>query len=99
MNLNKLFQNPNHLANHGVSACPRFRRPSQKILLPNSVPMEIVLEVENLPHPQPGHTGFQCIVTIEGAKMMVPARVESNQFIVCDKTTVRFLISITYKAA
>lgn len=57
--------------------------------------MEIVLEVENLPHPQPGHTGFQCIVTIEGAKMMVPARVESNQFIVCDKTTVSFHTSIT----
>ncbi|XP_046682902.1 plexin-B isoform X1 [Homalodisca vitripennis] len=79
--------NPAHLANHGVSSCPRFRHPKQKILLPNSVPMEIALEVDNLPHPQPGHTGFQCIVTIEGAKMMVPARVEANQFIVCDKTT------------
>jgi len=72
---------------HGANYCPRFRRPAQDILLPNNVPKEIVLEVENLPHPQVGHTGFQCIVNIEGAKMMVPARVD-NPFIVCDKTTV-----------
>lgn len=48
----------------------------------------MVFEVENLPHPQAGHTGFQCIINIEGAKMLVPARVDSNKFIVCDKTTV-----------
>ena len=80
-------QNPTHLMTHGANYCPRFRRPAQDILLPNNVPKEIVLEVENLPHPQVGHTGFQCIVNIEGAKMMVPARVD-NPFIVCDKTTV-----------
>jgi len=80
-------QNPAHLMTHGANFCPRFRRPAQDILLPNNVPKEIVLEVENLPHPQVGHTGFQCIVNIEGAKMMVPARVD-NPFIVCDKTTV-----------
>lgn len=40
-----------------------------------------------MPSPQVGHLGFQCIVTIEGAKMMVPARME-HQRIVCDKTTV-----------
>jgi len=80
-------QNPTHLMTHGANYCPRFRRPAQDILLPNNVPKEIVLQVENLPHPQVGHTGFQCIVNIEGAKMMVPARVD-NPFIVCDKTTV-----------
>lgn len=60
------------------------------ILLPNNVLKEMVFEVENLPHPQAGHTGFQCIVNIEGAKMLVPARVDSNRLIVCDKTTVSF---------
>lgn len=54
-------------------------------MLPNNVPKEIVLEVENLPHPQIGHTGFQCIVTIEGANLKVQARVDSS-LIVCDKT-------------
>jgi plexin A len=79
---------------HGANYCPRFRRPAEDILLPNNVPKEIVLEVENLPHPQVGHTGFQCIVNIEGAKMMVPARVD-NPFIVCDKTTVNISILTT----
>lgn len=88
------LQNPAHLMTHGANFCPRFRRPAHDILLPNNVPKEIVLEVENLPHPQVGHTGFQCIVNIEGAKMMVPARVD-NPFIVCDKTTVSISSSLT----
>jgi plexin A len=82
------FQNPSQLSPHGANFCPRFMHPVETILLPNNVPKDIVLQVENLPQPQAGHKGFLCIVTIEGAKMMVPARVESGRFIVCDKTTV-----------
>ncbi|XP_050438453.1 plexin-B [Adelges cooleyi] len=78
--------NPNRLKTHGAMFCPRFVQPVQKILLPNGVPKEIILQVENLPNPQVGHTGFQCIINIEGAKLMVPARVE-EKYIVCDKTT------------
>lgn len=78
--------NKNPLKNHGADYCPRFRR-KDVILLPNSVPKEMVFQVENLPQPQAGHMGFQCIVNIEGATMAVPARVDSNKFIVCDKTT------------
>ncbi|KAE9543414.1 hypothetical protein AGLY_002214 [Aphis glycines] len=78
--------NPTRLKSHGAMFCPRFVQPAQKILLPNGVPKEIVLQVENLPNPQVGHTGFQCIINIEGAKLMVPARVE-EKYIVCDKTT------------
>ncbi|KRT80367.1 hypothetical protein AMK59_8587 [Oryctes borbonicus] len=72
------------LPNHGVKFCPRFKR-RDVILLPNNVPKEMVFEVDNLPHPQAGHTGFQCITNIEDAKMLVPARVESNRYIVCEK--------------
>ncbi|XP_061706998.1 plexin-B [Cydia pomonella] len=79
--------NPTKLLNHGIGHCPRIRQHKHQILLPNNVPKELELEVENLPHLQPGHTGFQCIVSIEQANMIVPARVESNHFIVCDKTT------------
>ncbi|XP_014244949.1 plexin-B isoform X2 [Cimex lectularius] len=68
-----------------ANACPRFSKNSKQLLLPNRVTKEIILEVENMPSPQPGHSGFQCIVTIEDAKMMVPARME-HQRIVCDKT-------------
>lgn len=53
----------------------------------NQVPKEIRLEIENLPRPQSAHTGFLCIVNIEGAHMSLPARVESKKFIVCEKTT------------
>nr|CAD7394699.1 unnamed protein product [Timema cristinae] len=83
---NKDF-NPAHLMTHGANYCPQFHQPKDDILLPNNVPKEISLEVDNLPHPQAGHTGFQCIVNIEEAKMMVPARVEMNRRVVCDKTT------------
>lgn len=82
------MQNPAHLTHHGANFCPRFKAPKEKILRPNNVAKEILLEVENLPHPQVGHTGFQRIVTIETSKMMVPAKVESGRYIVCDKTTV-----------
>ncbi|KPI93963.1 Plexin-B [Papilio xuthus] len=79
--------NPTKLLNHGIGHCPRIRQYKKPILLPNNVPKELELEVENLPHLQPGHTGFQCSVSIEVANMILPARVESNHFIVCDKTT------------
>lgn len=45
-------------------------------------------EVENLPFPQAGHMGFQCITNIEGATMLVPARVDAGKYIICDKTMV-----------
>lgn len=48
----------------------------------------MVFEVKNLPHPQAAHSGFQCIIIIEGATMLVPARVAYNKHIVCDNTTV-----------
>ncbi|KYN31861.1 Plexin-B [Trachymyrmex septentrionalis] len=79
-------QNQANLAAHGAQYCPRFMERKEPLMLPNSVPKEIVLEVENLPHPQVGHSGFQCIVSIEGANLKVQARVDSSRFIVCDKT-------------
>ncbi|XP_059620883.1 plexin-B [Phlebotomus argentipes] len=69
-------------------ACPRLKqRPrNETIYLPIRVAKEIRLEVENLPRPQSGHVGFTCTVTIEGANMGLPARVEANKYIVCEKT-------------
>lgn len=78
--------NPNKIVqSHGTAYCPQFRN-RDVILLPNDVFKEIVFEVKNLPRPQADHTGFQCIVNIEDAKMLIPARVEHNRTIVCDKT-------------
>ncbi|XP_045482942.1 plexin-B isoform X2 [Harmonia axyridis] len=77
--------NPMPLSNHGFSYCPQFRN-RNPILLPNNVPKEMKFEVENLPYPQAGHMGFQCITNIEGATMLVPARVDAGKYIICDKT-------------
>ena len=74
------------LAARGVQYCPRFVPRQKPLMLPNNVPKEITLEVENLPHPQVGHTGFQCFVKIESAHFRVQARVNSSRIIVCDKT-------------
>lgn len=89
------FKANDQLPNHGINFCPRFKR-RDVILLPNNVPKEMVFEVDNLPHPQAGHTGFQCITNIEDAKMLVPARVESSRYIVCEKTIVSTLQFIRF---
>lgn len=73
-----------------IQQCPRIKPAKSEILLPNKVPKEIKLEIINLPRPQSAHSGFLCIVNIEGAHMILPARIEQNKFIVCDKTPVSF---------
>ncbi|XP_046633766.1 plexin-B-like isoform X2 [Daphnia pulicaria] len=80
--------NPAHLMTHGAGYCPRLKRPADEDdLVPSGVARELVLEAENLPHPQAGHAGFQCLVDIEGAKMAIGARIEAGRYVVCDKTT------------
>lgn len=71
-----------------IQSCPHYKKnkKNEVILLPNKVPKEIKLEIENLPRPQSAHTGFLCIVNIEGAHMSLPARVENKKYIVCEKT-------------
>ncbi|XP_055371957.1 plexin-B isoform X2 [Condylostylus longicornis] len=66
--------------------CPHIKSPSQPILLPVKVPKEIRLDVINLPKPKSAHSGFLCTVHIEGAHMLLPARVENQKTIVCEKT-------------
>lgn len=81
---------------HGAGYCPRLRRPADEDdLVPSGVARELVLEAENLPHPQAGHAGFQCLVDIEGAKMAIGARIEAGRYVVCDKTTVFIDLAIT----
>lgn len=69
-----------------AAACPHFAALQRPLLLPNKVPKEIKLEVRNMPRPQTAHTGFTCVVQIEGAHMSLPARVEANKWIVCERT-------------
>ncbi|XP_065351810.1 plexin-B isoform X4 [Cloeon dipterum] len=79
--------NPTQLASQGAKSCPRFVNLDDSILLPNNVQNEIRLQVDNLPYIQAEHSGFQCIITIEGAKMKVPTKVEQGGIVYCEKTT------------
>lgn len=66
--------------------CPHLKRTKDPILLPVRVPKEIRFEIENLPKPKSAHSGFLCTVQIEAAQMLLPARIENNRIVVCEKT-------------
>ncbi|XP_043069381.1 plexin-B [Drosophila bipectinata] len=66
--------------------CPHLKKNSQPILMPVRVPKEIRLEIENLPKPKNAHAGFLCTIHIEAAQMLLPAHIESNKIVVCEKT-------------
>ncbi|ROT66373.1 hypothetical protein C7M84_015602 [Penaeus vannamei] len=67
--------NPSQLASHGSGFCPRFRQEQTPLLAADGAKSELQLLVENLPVPRVGQLGFQCVVSIEGATMLVGARV------------------------
>lgn len=70
----------------GEGQCPHLKRNRQPILLPVRVPKEIRLEIENLPKPKSAHAGYLCTIQIEAAQMLLPAHIESNKIVVCEKT-------------
>ncbi|XP_055858104.1 plexin-B isoform X1 [Episyrphus balteatus] len=69
-----------------AEVCPHLKRQRNPTLLPVRVPKEIRLEIENLPKPKSAHSGFLCTVHIEEAHMLLPARIEANKIVVCEKT-------------
>ena len=77
---------------HGKDACPRFRVPEKPILLPHGVYTPIEIEVENMPQPKPGNSGFRCIVNVDDdARFKIPAKQVDDKRIVCEKTLVSIL--------
>ncbi|XP_063589577.1 plexin-B-like isoform X3 [Penaeus indicus] len=73
--LQLLRENPAQLASHGSGFCPRFWQDQTPLLAADGAKSELQLLVENLPVPRVGQLGFQCVVSIEGATMLVGARV------------------------
>ncbi|RXG58270.1 Plexin-B [Armadillidium vulgare] len=68
-------KNEAKLLSHGSTFCPRFWRGSSELLAANEAKTELVLLAENLPMPRTDQLGFQCVVTIEGATMVIGAEV------------------------
>ncbi|KAH8403954.1 hypothetical protein KR215_006911, partial [Drosophila sulfurigaster] len=66
--------------------CPHLKRQRDVILLPVRVPKEIRFEIANLPKPKSAHAGYLCTIQIEAAQMLLPAHIESNKIVVCEKT-------------
>lgn len=60
---------------HGSGFCPRFWRGSSELLAANEAKTKLILLAENLPKPRNDQFGFQCVVTIEDANMIIGALV------------------------
>ncbi|KAK8746915.1 hypothetical protein OTU49_016897 [Cherax quadricarinatus] len=71
--------NPAQLLTHGSGFCPRFWTEQSQLLAADGARSELQLLVENLPVPRVGQLGFQCVVSIEGATMLVGARVVTEE--------------------
>nr|XP_045584269.1 plexin-B-like [Procambarus clarkii] len=71
--------NPTQLMAHGSGFCPRFWTEQSHLLAADGARSELQLLVENLPAPRASQLGFQCEVSIEGATMLVGARVVTEE--------------------
>uniref|UniRef100_A0A671RFG1 Plexin-A4-like n=1 Tax=Sinocyclocheilus anshuiensis TaxID=1608454 RepID=A0A671RFG1_9TELE len=52
--------------------CPQLL-PADRILVPVNVVKPITLRAKNLPQPQSGQRGYECVLTIQGVEQRVPA--------------------------
>ncbi|KAF2368826.1 Plexin repeat [Trinorchestia longiramus] len=94
-------QNPAKLSSHGLNSCPHFMRRSEDLLAADNAPTELYLAVRNLPTPRAGQLGFQCVVNIEGATMLVSAKesADTEGLIVCETAVYHYQASVAeYKA-
>ncbi|XP_026578546.1 plexin-A4-like, partial [Pseudonaja textilis] len=67
--------------------CPQLLRAS-KILVPVDVIKPITLKAKNLPQPQSGQRGYECIITIQGLEKRVPALRFNSSSVQCQNTSV-----------
>ncbi|KAA0201739.1 hypothetical protein HAZT_HAZT002018, partial [Hyalella azteca] len=85
-------QNPAKLSSHGLNSCPHFMRRTEDLLASDGTPTELYLAVRNLPTPRAGQLGFQCVVNIEGATMLVPAKEspDTEGLIICETASYHY---------
>lgn len=68
--------------------CPQLL-PADRILVPVNVVKPITLRAKNLPQPQSGQKGYECVLTIQGNEHRVPALRYNSSSVQCQNTSVR----------
>nr|XP_036875317.1 plexin-A4 [Manis javanica] len=66
--------------------CPQLLR-VDKILVPVEVIKPITLKAKNLPQPQSGQRGYECILNIRGSEQRVPALRFNSSSVQCQNTS------------
>lgn len=67
--------------------CPQLLQ-AEKILVPVEVIKPITLKAKNLPQPQSGQRGYECILNIQGNEQRVPALRFNSSSVQCQNTSV-----------
>ncbi|KAJ8386075.1 hypothetical protein AAFF_G00177640 [Aldrovandia affinis] len=66
--------------------CPQLL-PAERILIPVNVVKPITLRARNLPQPQSGQRGYECVFTIQGQEQRVPALRFNSSSVQCQNTS------------
>ncbi|XP_041333406.1 plexin-A4 [Pyrgilauda ruficollis] len=66
--------------------CPQLLQ-AEKILVPVEVIKPITLKAKNLPQPQSGQRGYECILNIQGSEQRVPALRFNSSSVQCQNTS------------
>ncbi|KAG8005623.1 Plexin-A4, partial [Nibea albiflora] len=67
--------------------CPQLL-PADRILVPVNVVKPITLRAKNLPQPQSGQRGYECLLTIQGNEHRVPALRFNSSSVQCQNTSI-----------
>lgn len=70
--------------------CPQLV-PTEEILIPVGEVKPITLKARNLPQPQSGQRGYECVLNIQGAVHRVPALRFNSSSVQCQNSSVRGL--------
>uniref|UniRef100_A0A8C2K847 Plexin A4 n=1 Tax=Cyprinus carpio TaxID=7962 RepID=A0A8C2K847_CYPCA len=66
--------------------CPQLL-PADRILVPVNIVKPITLRAKNLPQPQSGQRGYECLLTIQGVEQRVPALRFNSSSVQCQNTS------------
>ncbi|XP_018421566.1 PREDICTED: plexin-A4 [Nanorana parkeri] len=69
--------------------CPQLLQ-TEKILIPVDVVKPITLKAKNLPQPQSGQKGYECILNIQGNEQRVPALRFNSSSVQCQNTSYNY---------